>query len=65
MPVDHHIYTLGADDSTQETLDVGGRVYISPVENLELTAFGMVGIAMGDNEDDTTLKFGVETVSSF
>ena len=65
IPVEYHTNTLDDDDSTQETLDVGGRVYISPVENLELTAFGMVGIAMGDNEDDTTLKFGVETVFSF
>ena len=65
IPVEYHTNTLDDDDSTQETLDVGGRVYISPVENLELTAFGMVDIAMGDNEDDTTLKFGVETVFSF
>ena len=65
IPVEYHTNTLDDDDSTQETLDVGGRVYISPVENLELTAFGMVGIAMGDNEDDTNLKFGLETVFSF
>jgi hypothetical protein len=65
IPVEYHTNTLDDDDSTQETLDVGGRVYISPVENLELTAFGMVGIAMGDNEDDTSLKFGLETVFSF
>jgi hypothetical protein len=44
---------------------VGGRVYITPVENLEITAFGMVDLAIQDNEDDNALRFGVETVFSF
>ena len=45
--------------------DVGGRVYITPVENLEITAFGMVDMPIQDNEDDNVLRFGVETVFSF
>ena len=58
-------HTLDDDDETAATFDVGGRVYISPVENLEITAFGMVDLAIQDNEDDTALRFGVETVFSF
>jgi hypothetical protein len=35
------------------------------VENLEIMAFGMVDIPVQDNEDDTALRFGLETVFSF
>lgn len=65
IPVEYHTHTLDDDDETAATFDVGGRVYISPVENLEITAFGMVDLAIQDNEDDTALRFGVETVFSF
>ena len=65
IPVEYHTHTLDDDKEDEATLDVGGRFYISPVENLEITAFGMVDIAMQDNEDDTALRFGLETVFSF
>ena len=65
IPVEYHTHTLDDDDKTAATFDVGGRVYITPVENLEITAFGMVDLAIQDNEDDNALRFGVETVFSF
>ena len=65
IPVEYHTHTLDDDDETAATFDVGGRVYITPVENLEITAFGMVDMPIQDNEDDNALRFGVETVFSF
>ena len=65
IPVEYHTNTLDDDDDTAATFDVGARVYISPVENLEITAFGMVDIPVQDNEDDDALRFGLETVFSF
>ena len=65
IPVEYHTHTLDDDDETAATFDVGGRVYITPVENLEITAFGMVDMPIQDNEDDNVLRFGVETVFSF
>ena len=65
IPVEYHTNTLDDDDDTAATFDVGARVYISPVENLEITAFGMVDVPVQDNEDDDALRFGLETVFSF
>ena len=65
IPVEYHTHTLDDDDETAATFDVGGRIYITPVENLEITAFGMVDVAVQDNEDDDALRFGLETVYSF
>ena len=65
IPVEYHTHTLDDDDETAATFDVGGRIYITPIENLELTAFGMVDVAVQDNEDDDVLRFGLETVYSF
>ena len=65
IPVEYHTNTLDSDNDEEATLDVGGRIYISPIEHLDLTAFGMVDIAMQDNDDDTALRFGLETVFSF
>ncbi|WP_405334057.1 hypothetical protein [Fibrobacter sp.] len=65
IPVEYHTHTLDDDDDTAATFDVGGRIYITPVENLEITAFGMVDVAVQDNEDDNALRFGLETVYSF
>ena len=65
IPVEYHTHTLDDDDDTAATFDVGGRIYITPVENLEITAFGMVDVAVQDNEDDDALRFGLETVYSF
>lgn len=65
IPVEYHTHTLDDDDDTAATFDVGGRIYITPVENLEITAFGMVDVAVQDNEDDNALRFGLETVFSF
>ena len=65
IPVEYHTHTLDDDDDTAATFDVGARVYITPVENLEITAFGMVYVAVQDNEDDNALRFGLETVYSF
>ena len=65
IPVEYHTHTLDDDNETAATFDVGGRIYITPVENLELTAFGMVDVAVQDNEDDDALRFGLETVFSF
>lgn len=65
IPVEYHTHTLDDDDDTAATFDVGARVYITPVENLEITAFGMVDLAVQDNEDDDALRFGLETVYSF
>jgi len=65
IPVEYHTHTLDDDDDSAATFDVGARVYISPVENLEITAFGMVDIPVQDNEEDDALRFGLETVFSF
>ena len=65
IPVEYHTHTLDDDDDTATTFDVGARVYIAPVENLEITAFGMIDVAVQDNEDDNVLRFGLETVYSF
>ena len=65
IPVEYHTHTLDDNDKTAATFDVGGRIYITPVENLEITAFGMVDVAVRDNKDDDALRFGLETVYSF
>lgn len=65
IPVEYHTHTLDDDNKAAATFDVGGRIYITPIENLELTAFGMVDVAVQDNEDDDALRFGLETVYSF
>lgn len=65
IPVEFHTNTLDDDNDSEATLDFGDRVYFNPVENLEITAFGMVGVAMLDNESDTGLLLGLETVFGF
>ena len=65
IPVEYHTHTLDDDDDTQKTFDVGGRIYITPVENLEITAFGMIDIPVADNEDNKAFHMGIETVFSF
>ena len=65
IPVEYHTHTLDDNDKTAATFDVGGRIYITPVENLEITAFGMVDVPVQDNKNDDVLRFGLETVFSF
>lgn len=65
IPVEYHTNTMDDDDDSAATFDVGARAYITPVENLEITAFGMVDIPVQDNEDDTAFHMGIETVFSF
>ena len=66
IPVEFHTNTLDSDnDDNTKTIDVGGRLYLTPVENLDITAFGMVDIPVGDNDDDVGLRFGAETVFNF
>ena len=65
IPVEYHTRTLDDNDKTAATFDVGGRIYITPIENLEITAFGMVDVSVQDNKDDDVLRFGLETVFSF
>ena len=65
IPLEYHTNTMDDDDDTAATFNVGARAYITPVENLEITAIGMVDIPVQDNEDDTALRFGLETVFSF
>ena len=66
IPVEFHTNTHDSDnDDYTKTIDVGGRLYLTPVENLDITAFGMVDIPVGDNDDDVGLRFGVETVFNF
>ena len=65
IPLEYHTNTMDDDDDTAATFNVGARAYITPVENLEITAFGMVDIPVQDNEDDAALRFGLETVFSF
>ena len=66
MPVEFHTNTLD-DDADVSTLDLGVRVYISPVENLEIMGTGMFDIPVGDNNDDEDTGFymGIETVFNF
>ena len=65
IPVEFHTNTLDSDRDGTKTIDVGGRLYLTPVENLDITAFGMVDIPVGDNDGDVGLKLGVETVFNF
>ena len=65
IPVEFHTNTLDSDRDGTKTIDVGGRLYLTPVENLDITAFGMVDIPVGDNAGDVGLKLGVETVFNF
>ena len=65
IPLEYHTHTLDDNDKTAATFDVGGRIYITPVENLEITAFGMVDVPVQDNKNDDVLRFGLETVFSF
>ena len=66
IPVEFHTNTLD-DDADISTLDLGARVYISPVENLEIMATGMFDIPVGDNNDDEDvgLRMGAEMVFNF
>jgi len=61
IPVEFHKHALDSDDDSRATLDAGARFYISPVENLDITALGMISVPMLDNEGDIGLKLGVET----
>ena len=64
IPVEFHTNALDSDTDA-ETIDVGGRLYLTPVENLNITVFGMVDIPVGDNDGDVGLRFGAETVFEF
>lgn len=65
IPVEYHTHTLDDEDDSQTTVDVGGRVYYSPIENLDITAFGMMDLPVGDNKDNESFYMGIETVFSF
>jgi len=67
IPLEFHTNTLDMDDD-KSTFSVGANAYISPVENLDFTAYGMIDIAIGDDAPvagDLGLRFGLETVFSF
>ena len=65
IPVEFHTNTLDTDVDDTKTIDVGGRLYLTPVEHLDITLLGMVDIPVGDNDNDVGLRFGAETVFSF
>lgn len=64
IPVEYHTNSLD-DDANLETINVGGRIYFAPVEKLNITAFGLLGFPVGDNDGDESLKLGLETVFNF
>ncbi|MCQ2092431.1 MAG: OprO/OprP family phosphate-selective porin [Fibrobacter sp.] len=67
IPAEFHTNTLDMDDD-KSSFSFGASAYISPVENLDFTAYGMIDIAIGDKapvEGDLGLRFGLETVFSF
>jgi len=66
IPVEFHTNTLD-DKADISTLEMGGRFYITPVENMNITALGMFKIPVGDKKesDDIGLKLGVESQFSF
>jgi hypothetical protein len=75
------LHTNSLDDDTDlGTLEFGTRLYFNPIDGLDVTGFVMAILPMGDDwekvgheasvstEDygeNTSLKFGVETVFSF
>jgi len=61
IPVEFHKHALDSDDDSKATLDAGARVYLYPVENLDITAIGMLSFPMLDNKGDIGLKLGLET----
>ena len=65
IPVEFHTNTLDSDKDGTKTLDIGGRLYLTPVEHLNMTAFGMLDIPVGENEDKVGFKLGLETVFDF
>ena len=67
IPVEYHTNTLDSDLDLS-TLDAGLRVYISPVQNIDIMATGMIDIKLGDDygdNDDVGMIFGVEAVYNF
>ena len=64
IPVEFHTNSLNSD-AELSTFDVGARVYINPVENLDFITFGMIDIGIGDDADGFALRFGAEAVYSF
>lgn len=64
LPVEFHTNTLDSDKDLN-TINVGGRIYFGPAKKLHITAFGLLGIPMGENKNDETLKLGLETIFSF
>ncbi len=67
IPAEFHTNTLDMD-ADRSTFSAGARAYITPVENLEMTAYGMIDIGIGNDapvEGDIGLRFGLETVFKF
>ncbi len=67
IPLEFHTNTLDMDADCS-SFSVGARAYISPVENLEFTAYGMIDIAIGNDAPvagDIGLRFGAEAVYNF
>lgn len=65
LPIEFHANALDSDADIS-TLDVGGRLYINPVENLHITGIAMWSFPIGDkNKDDISLSFGLETKFKF
>lgn len=67
IPLEFHTNTLDMDQD-RSTFDFGARAYITPVENLEFVAYGMIDIAIGDEAPvagDVGLRFGLEAAYEF
>ena len=65
IPVEFHTNTLDSDKDGTKTIDLGARLYLTPVEHLNMTAFGMLDIPVGENEDKVGFKLGFETAFDF
>lgn len=73
VPVEFHTNTpVRYKDVSYETIETGARLYLTPVEHLDITAVSMVKIPIGDKEevfnnskDNTKISFGAEMLFSF
>ena len=66
VPVEYHSNTTDVNED-KSALDVGVRVYFTPVDGLEIMGFAMVDVPMGDEteSENAGLNLGLETVFAF
>ena len=73
IPVEYHTNSpVNYKDISYETIESGARVYLTPVENLNVTTMAKITVPIGDEDmefnnsnDNTNFTFGAELTYSF